>query len=248
MALLRRKGAKIKNLPKVSVIIPAYNEAKTIQRCLGETFRVMEGFGVPYEVIVVDDGSVDGTIEAVQPVRNLGPLRIFKNGKNEGKASAVLRGIDEAEGDIIVTLDGDGQHSPKEIPLIIKPILEGRVKAVIGSRFLEGNNRIPFRHFLANSVIRGLFNLLYGASFTDVLLGFRAFRKEVLRSAKLKTKGYLFEVEVLKELLAASSKVGEVGVTCFYPKKSSVPRGLYLTAQILLGTLHFKISSVLGWD
>lgn len=234
----------MRSLPDISIIIPAYNEAETIQQCLNETFRVMEGLGVPYEVIVVDDGSVDGTAESTEEHKNEGSLRIFKNGKNEGKASAVLRGVKEAKGDIIVTIDGDGQHLPKEIPILIKPILEGRAETVIGSRFLEGNNKIPFRHLLANNTICGFFNLLYGTHFTDVLLGFRAFRKEPLMNAKLKTKGYCFEVEVLKELSGASTKIEEVGATCLYHKKSPIPRGIYLTAQILLGILRFKISSI----
>lgn len=238
----------MRNYDMVSLVIPVHNEAKEVGGCLRSVFQVMDGLKVPYEAIVIDDGSVDGTKGAVEAVRNLGPLRVFNNGRNEGKASAVLRGVNEAEGEIIVTLDGDGQHLPAEIPLFIKPILEGRAEAVLGSRFLNGKNRIPFRHLLANMVIRGFFNLLYGTHFTDVLLGFRAFRREILVDAKLETKGYLFEVEVLKELLRSSSKIEEAPATCFYPKKSPIPRGLYLTAQILLGILQFKILGLLGWD
>ena len=229
----------------VSIIIPVYNEAEKIAGCLQNIFHVMESLEVSYEIIIIDDGSIDGTAEAVKLVRNKGKVRIFRNIHNKGKGSALLKGIDKAEGDVIVTIDGDGQHLPEEIPLLVKPILNGRAQTVIGSRFLEEKNRIPFRHMLANKIIRNFFNILYGTHFTDVLLGFRAFRTEVfLSNINLTTIGYLIEVEILKELLSASIKIEEVGVTCLYHQKSSILRGIYITAQILLGIIRFKISNI----
>ena len=228
----------------VSIIVPVYNEAEKIEGCLQNIFHVMESLEVPYEIIIIDDGSIDGTAEAVKSVRNKDKVRIFSNIHNMGKGSALFKGIDEAKGDVIVTIDGDGQHLPEEIPLLVKPILNGRAQTVIGSRFLEEKNMIPFRHMLANIIIRNFFNILYGTHFTDVLLGFRAFRREVLSNINLKTRGYLIEVEILKELLSVSTKIEEVGVTCLYHQKSSILRGIRVTAQILLGILHFKISSI----
>ncbi len=231
----------------VSIIIPVYNEAEKIGKCLQSIFDVMEGFEVPYEIIIIDDGSVDDTAKMIKSIMHRGQIRVFNNIHNKGKGSALLRGIDEAKGDVIVTIDGDGQHLPEEIPLLVKPILNGRAQTVIGSRFLEEKNMIPFRHSLANNLIRGLFNILYGTHFTDVLLGFRAFRKEVfLSNINLKTTGYLIEIEILKELLNASTKIEEVGVTCLYHQKSSILRGIHVTAQILLGIIYFKISSIQG--
>jgi glycosyltransferase involved in cell wall biosynthesis len=229
----------------VSIIIPVYNEAEKVEGCLQNIFHVMESLEVPFEIILIDDGSIDGTAEAIKSVRNKGKVRIFSNIHNEGKGSALLKGIDEAKGDVIVTIDGDGQHLPEEIPLLVKPILNGRAQTVIGSRFLEEKNMIPFRHILANKIIRNFFNILYGTHFTDVLLGFRAFRREVfLSNINLKTMGYLIEVEILKELLSSSTKIEEVGVTCLYHQKSSILRGIHITAQILLGIIRFKISSI----
>lgn len=229
----------------VSIIIPVYNEAEKIGGCLQNVFHVMDGFEVPYEVIIIDDGSEDCTAEVAKSMRNKGKVRVFSNNHNEGKGSAMLRGIEEAKGDVIVTMDGDGQHLPEEIPSLVKPILNGSTQTILGSRFLEKKNMIPFRHLLANKIIRDFFNTLYGTHFTDVLLGFRVYRKEVfLSNIKLKTKGYLIEVEILKELLNNSTKIEEIGVTCLYHQKSSIIRGIHVTAQILLGIIQFKISSI----
>jgi len=224
----------------ISIIIPVYNEAENILVVLNGTYRSMDRLGYPYEVVLVDDGSTDRTYKLVEDMALGTPLKIVRNNRTEGKASAVLRGVKKSEGDIIVMMDGDGQHLPSEIPNLVKPIMEGRAEAVLGSRFLDGRNRIPLRHWVANKLIIQYFNLLYGTQFTDVLFGFRAFRRDILTEIRLNLHGYLIEAEVLKELLRNHRKIVVVSATCLYSRLSPILRGILLTAKLLWGIFHLK--------
>jgi glycosyltransferase involved in cell wall biosynthesis len=130
----------------VSVIIPAYNEERTIGSVIEETIQIMGALGLPYEIIVVDDGSSDRTKE----IANRYKAAVLSNGKNQGKGYALRKGFQHAQGDIIVTIDVDGAHNPKEIPSLINPLFNG-ADIVAGSRFLGlRNEHISKLHILGN--------------------------------------------------------------------------------------------------
>jgi len=136
----------------ISVVIPAYNEERTIGEVLSKTIQVMENFGNPYEIIVVDDGSTDKTREAASSYK----VTVLTNGINKGKGYALRKGFRHARGQIIVTLDADGSHDPKEIPKLIEPLHNGADIAA-GSRFLgNGKNSTTKLNKLGNKIINAI--------------------------------------------------------------------------------------------
>ena len=242
---LNRIESKVKKprMPKVTIIIPAKNEEKNLEAAVEKTIKSMVDSEIDFEVLVVDDGSSDNTFEiaknlAVKDSR----VVVITNHSNHGKGFSIRKALEKADGDLVVTLDADGQHEPEEIPRLIWPILNGEADLVQGSRFLEKSNYVPYRHVLGNKVVSLCFNLLFGSSFTDVLLGFRAFRKNTLKEAKLKSNGYLVDIEVLGTALKRNAKIAQVQTICHYPRKSSVLRGISMVGQILAGLFYLRFT------
>lgn len=195
----------------VSVVIPAYNEEKTIGNVISDIISVMDSFGMPYEIIVVDDGSIDRTREIAGRYK----ATVLFNGKNRGKGYALRKGFQYAQGDIIVTVDADGAHSPKEIPDLIYPLFNG-VDIVAGSRFL-GNGRKGSTSML-NRLGNFLFNItimiLTRKRVTDSQTGFRAFQKEVFQKINLESFGYEIEAELTVKGLKNGFVFEEKPITC----------------------------------
>jgi glycosyltransferase involved in cell wall biosynthesis len=199
-----------KTAQSVSVIIPAYNEEKTIGNVLSNTIDVMDGQIHPYEIIVVDDGSTDQTGRLASQYK----ATLITNQSNKGKGYSLRRGFCRAQGQIIVTIDSDGEHQPKEIPDLLEPVLNG-VDMVGGSRFL-GNSR----HFTTrlNTVGNNLFNftitLLTGTAITDSQSGFRAVKKSVLDRLSLESDGYEIETEIAVKSILNGFVFEEKPITC----------------------------------
>jgi glycosyltransferase involved in cell wall biosynthesis len=188
------------NNPQISLIIPAYNEEKTIGRVLEQTCSVMEQFGHPFEIIAINDCSTDETELAIISSK-CNPL-IISNQRNRGKGYCIRKGVEQAKGSIIITLDSDGEHNPREIPLLLAPILEG-VDIVAGSRFLGTKREVTTK---LNQIGNHLFNLaimlLTGKRITDSQTGFRALKKHVFCELNLESDGYEIETEItVKSLL-----------------------------------------------
>ncbi len=175
-----------------SVVIPAYNEEKTMGDVLCSTISVMESLRMPFEIIVVDDGSTDNTRRIATRYK----ATVLSNGKNRGKGYALRNGFKHAKGDIIVTLDADGAHTPKEIPNLIDPLFKG-VDIVAGSRFLGRRKDSTSRlNRLGNFIFNLIILILTGRYITDSQTGFRAFKKEVLKKLNLESVGYEIETEI----------------------------------------------------
>jgi len=193
------------------VVIPAYNEGKTIGPVLSETISVMDNLKMPYEIIVVDDGSVDNTRRMATEYKAI----VLSNGKNRGKGYALRKGFQHAQGSIIVTIDADGAHRPKEIPDLTYPLLNG-VDIVSGSRFL-GNGRRGSTSKL-NRLGNFLFNItimaLTGKRVTDSQTGFRAFKKEFLEKVILESCGYEIETEITVKGLKNGFTFEEKPISC----------------------------------
>lgn len=176
----------------VSIIIPAYNEEETLGQVISDTITVMGTLGLPYEIIVVDDGSTDQT----SLIASNYEVKLLVNEKNRGKGYSLRRALQSARGDLIVTIDADGEHNPKEIPDLLTPILNGS-DIVSGSRFLGSQAHATTR---LNEIGNYLFNTtilsLTGRHVTDSQTGFRVIRKEVLDKLNLESDGYDIETEI----------------------------------------------------
>jgi glycosyltransferase involved in cell wall biosynthesis len=167
----------------VSVVIPAYNEEKTIGNVIEETIQIMDSLGLPYEIIVVDDGSTDRTKEEASRYK----VTVLSNGRNRGKGYALRKGFQHAQGDIIVTIDADGSHKPKEIPDLINPLFNG-ADIVAGSRFLgDGQNHTSKLHILGNHLINMTIMVLTRKLVTDSQTGLRAFKRNFLEKISLES-------------------------------------------------------------
>jgi glycosyltransferase involved in cell wall biosynthesis len=176
----------------VTVIIPAYNEEKTIGNVLFETTLIMNGLGIPYEIILVDDGSTDKTGQIASNYK----VTVLLNKKNYGKGYSLRKALQHASGDIIVTIDSDGEHKPKEIPDLIEPLFNG-TDIVAGSRFIGNQRRATTRiNLLGNFLFNATIMTLTGKFVTDSQTGFRAIKKHVLETLNLESDGYEIEAEI----------------------------------------------------
>ncbi|HIP87433.1 MAG TPA: glycosyltransferase family 2 protein, partial [Anaerolineales bacterium] len=189
---------------KLSVIIPVYNEAKTIaeiiRRVQAVPLRVTIGYGdldgqvveLEREIIVVDDGSTDGTREVLRDLADKPDIIVFHE-KNQGKGAAVRTGLTHATGDIIVIQDADLEYDPRDYPTLLQPILEGRSQVVYGSRFRGGPTKTMFFwHMVGNRILTLITNILFDTILTDMETGYKMFTREVARRLRLTEKGWGF--------------------------------------------------------
>ncbi len=200
------------HMKKLSVIIPTYNEAATIESVLTRVFaQTVPGW--TKEVIVVDDGSVDGTPQLLKHWQK--KIRLIVMPKNGGKGSAVSRGIREATGDIILIQDADLEYSPADYPTLLAPFENERVKVVYGSRFLGAHLSTMFVYELGNKFVTLLTNIFYNTNITDMETGYKAFRKDALSNITINAKRFDFEPEVTAKLLRSGHQIYEVPISYF---------------------------------
>ena len=198
---------------KLSVIIPVYNEEKTVREAV-ERVREVELPGVEKEIIIVDDGSRDRTPEILKELKKEYPdIQLVFKKKNEGKGSAVREGIKRATGDLVIVQDADLEYDPRDYPLLMKPILEGKADVVYGSRFLGPHRVLLFWHMVGNICLNILTNLLYNTTLTDMETCYKMFRREVIQSIKLEGNGFDIEPEVTAKLLKRGYRIWEVPIS-----------------------------------
>jgi SAM-dependent methyltransferase len=211
-----------KRIPKLSVVIPVYNERETI----AEVVRRVQLVDIEKETIIVDDGSTDGTREILQQLSSPTPptpngsrphvdnTRIFFQERNSGKGAALRRGFQEARGEIIIVQDADLEYDPEDYRGLLEPIQRGMADVVYGSRFLGGPHRVLFFwHSVANRALTTLSNMLTNLNLSDVWTGYKAFRGEVLAKISLKENRFGFEPEVTAKIAKGRWRVYEVPIS-----------------------------------
>jgi glycosyltransferase involved in cell wall biosynthesis len=203
---LRSGGA-----PWLSVVIPVYNERATIATLLERVNAV----DLDKEIIVVDDGSTDGTREllAALPTRE-GTLRVIQQDRNRGKGAALRRGFEAARGSVVIVQDADLEYDPADYPQMLAPIERGVADVVFGSRFLGGPHRVLlFWHFVGNRILTTLSNVFTNLNLSDVWTCYKVFRADVLRELRLREDRFGFEVEITSKVARRGWRVYEVPIS-----------------------------------
>jgi glycosyltransferase involved in cell wall biosynthesis len=214
-----RPALIIAPVPHLSVVIPCFDERETIAEIVRRVHQVVP----EAEIVVVDDGSTDGT-RAV--LADLSPqthpyLRILLHDTNSGKGTAVHTGIQAAQGDIILIQDADLEYDPRDYPALLRPIEEGRAEVVYGSRFLGGPRRaMLFWHMVANKLLTLMTNVLYDTILSDMETGYKVFKANVIKDVPLRARRFDFEPEVTAKMLKRRKRIYEVPIS-FDPREYS---------------------------
>ena len=182
---------------KLSVLIPVYNEARTID----EILRLVSAVPIEKEIVVVDDGSVDGTRDILQRWDGKAGVRVFLHPRNMGKGRAVRTALEQSRGDVLVIQDADLEYDPAEYPRLIQPIVENRADVVYGSRFIGESHRVLYYwHYVANKCLTLLSNFFTNLNLTDMETCYKVFRREVLTDIRLKSDRFGFEPEITAKI------------------------------------------------
>ena len=202
-------------MTKVSIIVPAYNEEATILRILGRV-AAQQVDGVEFEVLVIDDGSTDRTVELLEQAPEL-YTKLIKRPRNGGKGAAVIAGLKEATGDYVLFQDADLEYDPAEYGKLLKPALEFGADIVMGSRLVASPcTRVSyFWHKLGNRLITFVFNILNNTTFTDVYSCYLLYRRDLVDPEDLVTEGWEQHAEILSRAVAKASSMYEVPISYY---------------------------------
>jgi glycosyltransferase involved in cell wall biosynthesis len=211
---------------RLSIIVPAYNEIDTIaeilRRVRGVGLRVAVGFGpengsaveLEREIVVVDDGSTDGTREALRELADVQDVSVVLHERNQGKGAAVRTGLQHASGDIMLIQDADLEYDPRDYPSLLQPILEGRSEVVYGSRFRGGPTRAMFFwHMIGNRFLTLVTNVLYDSILSDMETCYKVFTREIAEQLDLKAARWGFDPEITAQILMSGCRIFEVPIS-----------------------------------
>ena len=194
----------------ISIVVPVYNEAKTVAAVIERLVAI--DLPAPREILVVNDGSTDGTRAVLDAVAQRPELRIIHAEKNGGKGSAIRIGFTQASGTIVAIQDADLELDPAQLADLVKPILDGRTKVVYGSRFLAGRPDAPWLSVFANQTLTTITNVLFGGRLTDMETCYKVMAADVARSLNLESNRFDIEPEITAKLLRAGHSIVELPI------------------------------------
>jgi len=228
-----KNRAKMKTMPpsrpiKVSLLIPVYNEAPTLKKTLNRLEKSLDHISfsnstkLTFEVILVDDGSSDASLQIAQAFKSGYPFHCLSHSPNQGKGFALRQAITKASGDILVIQDADLEYHPRYLSRLLKPLITNQAQVVYGSRLAElplnlatlKNIPLPL-HFLANKFLSRFANLLYSTKLTDMETGYKLFKQEVIDQLNLTSNGFEIEVELTAKIARLNIPILEIPITTF---------------------------------
>ncbi len=195
----------------LSIIIPVYNEKKTIQALI-EKVRKADTLGLKKELIIVDDGSNDGTGDLLKKINN---AKVFFHENNKGKGAAIRTGLQHARGDILLIQDADLEYDPNDYKALLEPLIAKKTDVVYGSRFVQSKifpKNMYYAHCLGNMVLTGMTNVLYSANLSDMETCYKVMRKEAVKGLQLSSMRYDIEPELTAKLLKKGFSIHEVPI------------------------------------
>jgi glycosyltransferase involved in cell wall biosynthesis len=202
---------------QLSVVIPVFNEVENIEAIL----KRVKSTKLAFEIVVVDDGSQDGTRDILKKLDGKNRVRVILHEKNQGKGAAVCTGIQAARGDVILIQDADLEYSPNDYPALLQPLIDGIADVVYGSRFLGGPRRaVMFWHMIANQLLTFMTNILYDTILSDMETGYKVFRRKVIEGMNLRARRFDFEPEFTAKVLKRHYRIYEIPIT-FNPRDYS---------------------------
>jgi glycosyltransferase involved in cell wall biosynthesis len=224
---------------KLSVIMPVYNERPTIETIIDR----VQDVNLADEIIIVDDGSIDGTRDVLQEISNKHQnIKLILHDKNQGKGAAVRTGIRAADSELILIQDADLEYDPRDYKALLRPIDEGIADVVYGSRFLGAPRRVTmFWHMIANKLLTLMTNLLFNSILTDMETGYKLFRREIIQDIPLRSKRFEFEPEITAKLLKRKVRIFEVPIS-FNPREYEEGKkiGIYDAFEAIWALLKYR--------
>lgn len=204
------------NPPKLSILMPVFNEVKTIREIISRVEAAQIG-NVTKQLIIVDDGSSDGTREVLRELQKESRYNIYYHGHNMGKGAALRTALTYATGDIILIQDADLEYDPAEYAELIKPVIEGRADVVYGSRLAGGKvaRAFNFWHYLGNKLLTFITNILYNAILSDMETCYKVFRADVIKNMQIRSNGFDFEPEITAKVLRRKYKLYEMPISYY---------------------------------
>ncbi|HSV94360.1 MAG TPA: glycosyltransferase family 2 protein [Spirochaetia bacterium] len=200
-------------MKKLSVIMPVFNEKAFIKKAVTAVLKASIG-KMTKEIIIVDDGSRDGTTQILKKIKNR-KIKIVFQRKNQGKGAAIRRGLKEVTGDIVIIQDADLEYNPKEYPLLLQPILDRKADVVFGSRFLgdRPHRVLNYWHMVGNKFLTLFSNMMTNINLTDMETGYKMFTREVADKLKLRENRFGMEPEFTAKIARMRCRVYEVGIS-----------------------------------
>lgn len=221
---------------KLTVIIPVYNEINTIEEILDR----VQATNLADEIVIVDDGSVDGTRDFLRTMESLGFIQIILHERNRGKGAAVTTGMKAATGEVMLIQDADLEYDPRDYPALLQPIQEDIADVVFGSRFLGGPRRpTMFWHMVANKLLTLITNILYDNILTDMETGYKVFKREVVQDLTIKAQSFDFEPEFTAKIMKKKVRIYEVPIS-FNPRDYSEGKKIKFQDAIVAVWTLFK--------
>jgi glycosyltransferase involved in cell wall biosynthesis len=203
-------------MTKLSVVIPAYNERHTVADLLRRVAEAPLPDGLELEMLVVDDGSSDGTRELLRELEAKAdpPFRLIEHPRNRGKGAALRTGFEHAAGDVVLVQDADLEYNPRDYPVLLQPILEDEADVVYGSRFLGGPHRVMFFwHYVGNRLLTTMSNMFTDLNLSDMETCYKVFRAEVLGRLNLVSNRFGIEPEITAKIAKAKVRIYEVPIS-----------------------------------